>query len=86
MYAVKKYGADYQIDRCIEEMSELTKELLKDRRKRRDISVTKKILSELGDVIFTLHHIQTAYCFDDEEISDALDKSLYRFKSEENLP
>lgn len=89
-YACEKYSCDCEIDRCIEEMVELTKALLKDRRAKQAnlddaYHCENHVLSELGDLIFTLHHIQTSYGFSDKQISDALDKSMQRFKQEESL-
>ena len=84
MYAVKKYGDVFEIDRCIEEMSELTKALLKCRRDESH-DTQEDILYELGDVLFTLTHIQTVYGFTDEQISNAFNDSLLRFRREEKL-
>ena len=83
-YAVNKYGADFEIDRCIEEMSELTKALLKDRRDS-SYDAIEDILYELGDVLFTLTHIQTAYEIEDKFIDDMFNKSMNRFRYEEKL-
>lgn len=83
-YAVNKYGADFEIDRCIEEMSELTKALLKCRREY-SYDAIEDILYELGDVLFTLTHIQTVYEITDKGIDDIFDKSLERFKWEEKI-
>lgn len=83
-YAVNKYGADFEIDRCIEEMSELTKALLKDRRDS-SYDTMEDILYELGDVLFTLTHIQVMYEFSDAVIDEAFNKALERFKWEEKL-
>jgi NTP pyrophosphatase (non-canonical NTP hydrolase) len=46
--AWKKYGHKHQLDILIEEMSELTKSILKAR--RRDKTYTKKVIEELADV------------------------------------
>ena len=46
--AWKKYGHRHQLDILIEEMSELTKSILKARRSKK--TYTKKVLEELGDV------------------------------------
>lgn len=82
--AVLKNGTQFQIDRCIEEMSELTKALLKDRRDS-SYDTMEDILYEFADVLFTLTHIQVIYEFTDAVIDEAFNKSLERFKREERL-
>lgn len=83
-YAVKKYGDVFEIDRCIEEMSELTKALLKCRRDESHDTI-EDVYYELGDVLFTLTHIQTVYGFTDEEVEKMFNHSLERFKYEEHI-
>lgn len=83
-YACGKYGCEYEIDRCIEEMSELTKALLKDRRDS-SYDTMVNILYEFADVLFTLTHIQVMYEFSDAMIDEAFNKALERFKWEEKL-
>lgn len=71
---IEKYGEDYQIDRAIEEMSELTKALLKFRRyedcwKYKDefSKYRKDILEEWVDVGLSLTHIKTIFGFSEDE-------------------
>lgn len=73
-------GDEFEIDRCMEEMAELTKALLKG--KRYD-TAWETVLSEMGDVILTLHHIQTAYGFSDDEIIKSISHSIDRLIEEQ---
>lgn len=81
----RKESNDFEIDRCLEEMSELAKELLKDRRYgiNGDLTRKERVLSELGDVILTLHHIQTVYEFLDSDIIKATRMSIDRLIEEQ---
>lgn len=61
--AISRYGNEYQIDRFIEEATELIKILLKNRRTdlpkdRADPSqITQDIQEEIGDVLITLAQV-----------------------------
>ena len=79
--SVVKHGGEHQIDRCIEEMSELVQALLKERRYHRESDV-EDVLNELGDVIFTLHHVVNAYDFSDIDIDAAVRRSVSRYERE----
>lgn len=64
--AIDKYGAHHQMMMCIEEMSELTKELCKNMRGRKN---RENIAEEIADVqimleqMKILHRCGTAVCF-----------------------
>lgn len=90
--AVLKNGTQFQIDRCIEEMAELTQALLKDRRYVRDCvrngypvgeNHEHRVLEELGDVLFTLHHVMNSYLIDEIDIEQAIMWSMDRYEKEE---
>lgn len=69
-----KYGKDLQINIVIEEMAELTKELLKDKRGKDN---RPQIVEELADVLFTLEYVKIAFNIKQEEIDKVLkDKGL----------
>lgn len=65
--AVDKYGSSSQTDMMIEEMSELTKALLKYRRAVRDLdtseyeTVMRNILEEMADVSIMLDQMEILY-------------------------
>ncbi len=66
----ERYGANSQIDVCIEEMSELTKALIKARRSKlysreANFNGLEDIKEELADVYLMLEYI--AYIFDIKE-------------------
>ena len=70
----QKYGKDNQINIVIEEMSELTKELLKD---KRGFDNRPQIVEELADVEFVLEYVKIAFDIKQEELDQALkDKGL----------
>ena len=64
-------GKDSQINMVIEEMSELTKELLKDKRGKNN---RNEIVEELADVLFTLNYVKIAFDIKQEEIDEVLKK------------
>lgn len=69
-----KYGKDHQINIVIEEMSELTKELLKDKRGKDN---RPQIVEELADVEFVLEYVKIAFDIKQEELDQVLkDKGL----------
>lgn len=70
--AVKHYGEQAQVDMMIEEMSELTKALLK---QRRGYDVLWNILEELADVRIMLEQMEIIYDqWDTETNQTKLDK------------
>ena len=58
--AIKKYGVNNQCDVCIEEMSELTKELLKLRRESTQTGYLKLFVE--GIRIARIRHLQAKLC------------------------
>ncbi len=72
--ALKTWGTNAQILIAIEEMSELTKALLKNINRGKDNR--DHILEELSDVLITLEQIQMIYGFTQEEINGAICKKM----------
>ena len=82
---LKKYGKDSQIDVCIEEMSELIKALVKERRTRlynRENAFAEAskndIKEELADVLFMCQYLCQIFGFTPEELSDIINKKALR--------
>ena len=57
---IDSYGKDHQIDIAIEEMSELTKALLKDRRYH-TVQTKKDVTEEMADVFICLEQLTIMY-------------------------
>lgn len=70
-----KYGEDKQVDICIEEMSELTKELLKNRRGSLN---QKQILEEMSDVTISLLYLMSIYNIRTKDIFEIMYKKALR--------
>lgn len=73
---IHTYGADPQIDMMIEEMSELTKALLKWRRSRKNVTNLKKttedIIDELADVKIMVRQMELLFgC--EKEVEERID-------------
>ncbi len=88
--AILKYGSNNQIDVAIEEMSELIKALLKERRQANvlefDVTATEKlealnnnIAEEMADVIIMLVQLQMIYD-NKESVSDYISMKVERLK------
>ena len=58
--AIDAYGKDHQIDIAIEEMSELTKALLKDRRYHTE-QTKRDVAEEMADVFICLEQLTIMY-------------------------
>lgn len=83
--AIKEYGPAVQIDMCIEEMSELTKALLKHKRANGDVEKEKKthenIKEEMADVSIMLEQMEILfgnYSKEKEKKLIRLDKRLMK--------
>jgi NTP pyrophosphatase (non-canonical NTP hydrolase) len=57
---IDRYGKDHQIDIAIEEMSELTKALLKDRRYHTE-QTKRDVAEEMADVFICLEQLTIMY-------------------------
>ena len=76
---VEKWGFNSQVDRCIEEMAELTKALLKARRFFGPEGRLASVHEEIADVTITLE--QMAILFNGEEsIPHYIEEKLLRLK------
>ncbi len=88
--AILKYGAENQVDIAIEEMSELTKALLKERRQAKkgfDVSAAETfktleddISEEMADVIIMLVQLQMIFN-NKEEVSRYINSKVERLKA-----
>ena len=78
----EKYGVQSQCLQCIEEMSELTKELCKLERYRgtkKELEIVENIKEELADVLNMAE--QLAYIFGADEIEQIRDNKIKKSKS-----
>ena len=75
---IRRKGKDHQIDIAIEEMSELTKALLKDRRHHSPETVTD-ITEEMADVYICLAELSIIY-ENRSEVEDMIDRKLRRLR------
>lgn len=71
-------GKDHQIDIAIEEMSELTKALLKDRR-HHSLETVTDITEEMADVYICLAELSIIF-ENRSEFEDMIDRKLQRLK------
>ena len=85
--AIDRYGAPAQIDMAIEEMSELTKALLKNRRNYAVVtagergSLREAIIEEAADVIVTVAQVVMIYA-EPEEIQAEVDFKIDRLRGQ----
>ncbi len=75
--AINKYGVNAQLDMCIEEMSELTKEICKYKRGQHDHDA---IVEEMADVYIMLEQLQMMMVIDPEELNNMIFKKVDRLK------
>ena len=68
--AIYKYGKQAQLDVAVEEMAELTKEIIKS---KRGASNYHQIVEELADVYIMMTQIKLIYGIYDEELINAMD-------------
>lgn len=74
---VEKFGHERQIDKAIEEMSELTQALLKDRYAEDD-AFTNNVYEELADVFITLNEL--FFIYPQQKLADKIDEKLERLE------
>lgn len=74
--AVEAYGKEHQLIICMEEMAELTKELTKNLRGRRNI---QDISEEVADVEIMLEQVKVIFDLK-EEVSEAKEAKLLRLQ------
>ena len=73
--ALKKYGVDAQDDIAIEEMSELTKAIIKNRRYK-TFATLESIYEELADVYIMME--QVTMSLDEDRVQNYIDSKLER--------
>lgn len=71
-------GQIYEEDVAIEELSELTKAIVKQRRFGNN---TSSIVEEMADVYICLKHLQIIYRIDDNELQKQIDYKMERYNS-----
>lgn len=71
--AICKYGKQAQLDVAVEEMAELTKEIIKS---KRGASNYHQIVEELADVYIMMTQIKLIYGIYDEELINAMDLKI----------
>ena len=77
--AICKYGKQAQLDVAVEEMAELTKEIIKS---KRGASNYHQIVEELADVYIMMTQIKLIYGIYDEELINAMDLKNRTFGKE----
>lgn len=89
----KRYGADSQIDVCIEEMSELTKALIKSRRSKlytreSEYDGVQEIKEEIADVYLMLEYIKHIFNLSEYDINilvtQKAERTMRRYLNETN--
>lgn len=75
--AVQTYGKNHQVDIAIEEMSELTKALLKD---RRNIGAIDDVLEELADMLIMICQLMMIFNVDTETLENQIDYKIERLE------
>lgn len=75
--AICKYGKQAQLDVAVEEMAELTKEIIKS---KRGASNYHQIVEELDDSNGCIYHVKLIYGIYDEELINAMDLKIARLE------
>ena len=75
--AICKYGKQAQLDVAVEEMAELTKEIIKS---KRGASNYHQIVEELADVYIMMTQMKLIYGIYDEELINAMDLKIARLE------
>ena len=75
LHALRKYGVDSQDDIAIEEMSELTKAIIKNRRYR-NFDTLENMYEELADVFIMME--QVLMSLDKDRVQNYIDQKLKR--------
>lgn len=76
---VKLWGKEAQVLVAIEEMSELTKELLKDVNRKKENR--QEIIEELADVSIMLEQLKVIYDIQDEELENIIKEKVKRLEA-----
>jgi NTP pyrophosphatase (non-canonical NTP hydrolase) len=80
-----KFGEDSQIDVAIEEMSELTKELIKYKRSKihfreRQASSRDHVVEEISDVLFMIEYLKKIFNISEEDLQAEITTKAKRTK------
>lgn len=73
---IKHYGEEHQVLLAVEEMQELSKELLKN--SNRKIKNVHDIKQELADVMVMLKQLMIIYEITEDELTDIMAKKIFR--------
>lgn len=76
--ALSWYGSSTQVDMAVEEMNELTKELLKNRRGKENRS---DIAMEMADVYIMLEQLKFIFGIDETELKVNVESKILRLKN-----
>ncbi|MDR2535222.1 MAG: hypothetical protein LBD29_04215 [Treponema sp.] len=77
--AFDTWGKDSQVMMALEEMAELSKELLKNINRKKNNK--KNITEELADVYVTLESLKIIYNISDIELCEIIDKKVLKLKN-----
>lgn len=75
--AIQTYGIDAQLDMCVEEMSELTKEICK---KKRGKNNRNQIAEEIADVEIMLEQLKIMCNISDKEVNNVVFMKICRLE------
>ncbi|MCL2015355.1 MAG: hypothetical protein FWG68_03800 [Defluviitaleaceae bacterium] len=78
--ALKKWGKNSQVMMALEEMSELSKELLKNINRNSDNR--QEILEEISDVWLLLEQMKIVYDISEQELADSMAGKLGKLRAE----
>ena len=76
-HLIKTHGKEAQIDQAIEEMAELTKALLHDRRKKTETTY-ENVLEEFTDVVILIEQLKSIYNINDNNFNSVRDAKIKR--------
>lgn len=77
-HAIYKYGKDMQLDVAIEEMAELTKEIVKHKRGKNNHI---ELAEEIADVYIMLEQVKIACDITDHEVNIFIQQKIQRLKN-----
>ncbi len=72
---VEHYGINAQLTMCLEEMSELSKEICK---YQRGVLHLNAIMEEVADVLITIEQVRLIFCITDYEIQNIIENKIHR--------
>ena len=75
--SAERWGNEIQLIMCVEEMSELTKEISKYFRGQDNI---QEITEEMGDVYITLEQLKVVFNIPAKKISDIIEEKIKRLE------